>query len=48
MGIPDFALAAGHPAHLVIHPHRDLLEVLRFHQAPTHVISHGQLVAPAP
>jgi cytosine deaminase len=48
MGIPDFALAAGHPAHLVVHPHRDLLEVLRFHEAPVHVISHGQLVAPAP
>ena len=44
IGIKDFALAVGNPAHLVVLDVPNALEAFRYHEAPTHVISHGKLV----
>ena len=44
MGLRDFALRPGSPAHLVVLDAPNVLEALRHHAAPTHVISHGKLV----
>ena len=44
IGIKDFALAVGNPAHLVVLDQPNTLEAFRYHEAPTHVISHGNLV----
>jgi cytosine deaminase len=44
MGLRDFALRPSSPAHLVILDAPNILEALRYHAAPTHVISHGKLV----
>ena len=44
MGLRDFALRPGSPAHLVVLDAPNVLEVLRHHAAPAHVISHGKLV----
>jgi cytosine deaminase len=44
MGLRDFELRAGSPAHLVVLDVPNVLEALRYHAAPTHVISHGKLV----
>jgi cytosine deaminase len=44
MGLRDFELKVGAPAHLVILDAPNVLEALRDHAAPTHVISHGSLV----
>ncbi len=44
MGISDFALRVGAPANLVVLSASSVLEALRSHAAPTHVISHGKLV----
>lgn len=44
MGLQDFELKAGAPAHLVVLDAPNVLEALRYHAAPTHVISHGRLV----
>jgi cytosine/creatinine deaminase len=44
MNIADFALAVGSPAHLVVLDQRDVVDVLRFHAPPRHVISHGRRV----
>lgn len=44
IGIKDFKLAVGNPAHLVILDQPNTLEAFRYHEAPTHVISHGKLV----
>lgn len=44
MGIPDFEIKLGNPAHLVVLDQPTVREALRHHHAPTHVISHGTLV----
>ena len=44
MGLRDFALRVGSPAHLVVLEAPNILEALRYHAAPRHVISHGKLV----
>lgn len=44
MGIPDFTLKPGSPANLVVLDEPNVLEALRTHEAPKHVISHGNLV----
>jgi cytosine/creatinine deaminase len=44
MNLSDFGLAAGKPANLVVLDAPDVLEALRGHTPPAHVISHGQLV----
>ncbi len=47
MGLRDFGLKVGAPAHLVVLGQPSVLEALRYHEAPLHVISHGELVDPA-
>jgi cytosine deaminase len=44
MGLRDFELKAGAAAHLVVLGAPNVLEALRDHAAPLHVISHGKLV----
>ncbi|MDH5508624.1 MAG: amidohydrolase family protein, partial [Anaerolineae bacterium] len=44
MGIDNFSLQAGAPANLVVLDTSNVLEALRYHRAPKHVISHGKLV----
>jgi cytosine deaminase len=44
MGLREFGLKAGAPAHLVVLDAPNVLEALRYHAAPAHVISHGKLV----
>ncbi len=44
MGLRDFELKVGAPAHLVVLDVPDVLEALRYHAAPAHVINHGKLV----
>lgn len=44
MGLTDFALTVGAAAHLVVLDAPSVLEALREHAAPAHVISHGHLV----
>jgi cytosine/creatinine deaminase len=44
MNLPDFGLAAGNRADLVVLDAPDVLEALREHAPPAHVISHGKLV----
>jgi cytosine deaminase len=44
MGIRDFGLKVGAPAHLVVLDQPNVLEALRHHERPAHVISHGKLV----
>jgi cytosine/creatinine deaminase len=44
IGIKDFKLAVGNQAHLVVLDQPNTLEAFRYHEAPTHVISHGKLV----
>jgi cytosine deaminase len=44
MGLHDFALKVGAPAHLVVLTQPNVLEALRYHERPAHVISHGNLV----
>ena len=45
MGLEDFEIKVGAPAHLVVLDNApNILEALRYHAAPTHVISHGKLV----
>jgi cytosine deaminase len=44
LGIPDFELKVGAPAHLVVLDQPNVLEALRHHEPPAHVISHGKLV----
>jgi cytosine deaminase len=47
IGLKEFELKVGAPAHLVILKERSVLDALRNHAAPQHVISHGELVDPA-
>ena len=44
MGLTDFRLEVGAPAHLVVLGEPDVREALRGHAAPLHVISHGRVV----
>jgi cytosine deaminase len=44
MGIKDFELREGAPAHLVVLTQPNVLEALRYHERPAYVISHGRLV----
>lgn len=44
MGLPDFELKVGAPAHLVVLDVPNVLEALRSHAAPIAVISHGRVV----
>jgi len=44
MHIPDFEIAMGMPAHLVVLDRPDVGEALRFHRQPSAVISHGRQV----
>ena len=46
MGLHDFALRPGAPANLVVLDAPNVLEALRQHAAPAHVISHGRVVEP--
>jgi cytosine deaminase len=44
IGVKDFEIKVGAPANLVVLDQPNVLEALRFHERPTHVISHGKLV----
>ncbi len=44
MNIANFGLAEGAPAHLVVLDQQDVVDALRFHAPPRHVISHGRRV----
>ncbi len=44
VGVTDHSLEPGHPANLVVHRCDSITDVLRFHEAPAAVISHGRLV----
>jgi cytosine deaminase len=44
IGLKDFGLKVGAPAHLVVLRQPSVLEALRYHEAPLSVISHGELV----
>ncbi len=44
MGLHDFALRPGAPAHLVVLDAPNVLEALRHHAAPVAVVSHGRVV----
>jgi cytosine deaminase len=44
IGLQDFELKAGAPANIVVLDEPNVLEALRNHEAPAHVISHGKLV----
>jgi len=46
MGLPDISLREGAPAHLVVLDAPTVREVLRYHDAPRVVISHGRVVTP--
>lgn len=44
IGLKEFGLAAGRPAHLVVLGAPDLLEALREHAPPACVVSHGKVM----
>ena len=44
IGLKEYGLQVGKVANLVILQHPDVIEALRFHDAPEYVISHGKLV----
>lgn len=44
MGLKDYGLRVGAPAHLVVLNVPNVLEALRCHAAPARIISHGKLV----
>ena len=44
MGVKEFGLRVGTPAHLVVLAQKNVVEALRYHEAPRHVISHGKLI----
>jgi cytosine deaminase len=44
IGIKDFNIKVGAPAHLVVLDVPNTLEALRYHEAPAYVVSHGKLV----
>jgi hypothetical protein len=41
MNVPNHAVAVGAEANLVVLGEPDVVEALRFHAAPRHVVSHG-------
>jgi hypothetical protein len=44
MNVPNHGLAVGANANLVVLGEPDVVEALRFHAAPRHVVSHGRRV----
>jgi len=44
IGLKDFQIKVGAPANLVVLNQPDVIEALRFHEAPAYTISHGNLV----
>jgi cytosine/creatinine deaminase len=44
INLDGFGLSKGAPAHLVVLDQPDVVEALRFHAPPAHVISNGRLV----
>ena len=44
IGLNDFEIKVGAPANLVVLDQPNVLEALRFHERPSYVISHGNLV----
>jgi cytosine/creatinine deaminase len=44
IGLPNFSLAPGSPANLVVMEQKSALEAMRYHEAPRLVISHGKPV----
>ncbi len=44
IGLQDFGLQVGCAANLVVLKDADVLEALRYHEAPAYVVSHGKLV----
>jgi cytosine deaminase len=44
IGLKDFEVKEGAPANLVVLDQPNVLEALRFHERPVHVISHGNLI----
>ena len=44
VNVGDHRIESGSPANLVVHRHASLTDVLRFHEAPAAVISHGRVV----
>jgi cytosine/adenosine deaminase-related metal-dependent hydrolase len=47
MNINNHSLKVDSPANLVVLPAPNVLEALREHAAPLHVISNGQIIDPA-
>jgi cytosine deaminase len=47
IGLSDFEVKVGAPANLVVLGVPNVQEALRQHEAPTHVISHGKVIAGA-
>lgn len=45
MNVPDFGLAEGNAAHLVVLGHDSVLEALREQAPPRYVVSHGKVIA---
>jgi cytosine/creatinine deaminase len=46
INLPDFGLAPGSAANLVVLNQPDVTEALRFHERPAHVISGGRVLDP--
>jgi len=44
IGLKEFEIKVGAPANLVVLSEPDVVEALRFHEAPLYTISHGKLV----
>ncbi len=44
IGLKEFQIQVGAPANLVVLDQPDVIEALRFHQAPAYTVSHGNLV----
>jgi cytosine deaminase len=44
IGLKDFELKVGAPAHMVVLEARNVWEAIRDHDAPKYVVSHGKLV----
>jgi cytosine deaminase len=44
IGLNNFDLKVGSPANLVVLNQPNVIEALRFHEAPAYVISHGNLI----
>jgi cytosine deaminase len=44
IGLKDFQITVGAPANLVVLNQPDVIEALRFHEAPAYTVSHGNLV----